>query len=52
MNIYKPSFWHNLNEVLHFSVLSPPSKNENSSQSDVELYDLEVAVVADVILQG
>ncbi|XP_020348912.1 integrin alpha-5-like isoform X1 [Oncorhynchus kisutch] len=28
------------------------SKNENSSQSDVELYDLEVAVVADVILQG
>uniref|UniRef100_A0A4W5P4Q6 Integrin subunit alpha 5 n=1 Tax=Hucho hucho TaxID=62062 RepID=A0A4W5P4Q6_9TELE len=28
------------------------SKNENSSHSDVELYDLEVAVVADVILQG
>ena len=43
------SFWHNLNE---FSVLSPLSKNENSSQSDVELYNLEVAVVADVVLQG
>uniref|UniRef100_A0A8C7UYM0 Integrin alpha-2 domain-containing protein n=1 Tax=Oncorhynchus mykiss TaxID=8022 RepID=A0A8C7UYM0_ONCMY len=28
------------------------SKNENSSQSDVELYNLEVAVVADVVLQG
>uniref|UniRef100_A0A667WGY5 Integrin subunit alpha 5 n=1 Tax=Myripristis murdjan TaxID=586833 RepID=A0A667WGY5_9TELE len=28
------------------------SKNENNSQSEVELYDLEVAVVADVILQG
>ncbi|KAM4625575.1 integrin alpha-5-like isoform 2-T2 [Polymixia lowei] len=28
------------------------SKNENNSQSEVVLYDLEVAVVADVILQG
>uniref|UniRef100_A0A8C8FV73 Integrin alpha-2 domain-containing protein n=1 Tax=Oncorhynchus tshawytscha TaxID=74940 RepID=A0A8C8FV73_ONCTS len=28
------------------------SKNENKSQSDAELFNLEVAVVADVILQG
>ncbi|KAM3878043.1 integrin alpha-5-like [Diretmus argenteus] len=28
------------------------SKNENNSQSEVVLYELEVAVVADVILQG